>query len=165
MIVFDLACPTGHVFEAWFGSSDDYEGQRARGLVSCPLCGAGDVTKAAMAPYVGAKGNQRGPVPAPADRPAAAASAPAAAPPATPPTPEQVKAVLATLAEAQARMLSGAAYVGKRFATEAREMHFGERDEAPIYGEVSLDEARALQEDGVPIAPLPFPTRPPGQDN
>ncbi len=59
MIVFDLRCsPNGHVFEAWFGSSDDYESQRSRGLVQCPLCGAEAVEKAVMAPRVGAKGNQ-----------------------------------------------------------------------------------------------------------
>ena len=39
MIVFDLKCGTGHVFEAWFGSSADYADQQARGLVDCPICG------------------------------------------------------------------------------------------------------------------------------
>ena len=51
MIIFDLQCaPAGHVFEAWFGSTDDYEEQQARGLVSCPICGDGEVDKAPMAP-------------------------------------------------------------------------------------------------------------------
>ncbi|MBC8095157.1 MAG: DUF1178 family protein [Akkermansiaceae bacterium] len=36
MIIFDLKCaPLGHVFEAWFASSEDYEAQAARGLVVC----------------------------------------------------------------------------------------------------------------------------------
>ncbi|PXA90254.1 DUF1178 domain-containing protein, partial [Nostoc sp. 3335mG] len=35
MIVFDLKCGTGHVFEAWFGSSAAYEDQRSRGLLAC----------------------------------------------------------------------------------------------------------------------------------
>ncbi|HEX7740987.1 MAG TPA: DUF1178 family protein, partial [Sphingobium sp.] len=40
MIVFDLKCSDhGHVFEAWFGSTADYEDQGARGLIACPLCG------------------------------------------------------------------------------------------------------------------------------
>ena len=38
MIVFDLKCTHAHVFEAWFGSSADYEDQRARGLLTCPIC-------------------------------------------------------------------------------------------------------------------------------
>ena len=38
MIVFDLRCESsGHVFEAWFGSTGDYEDQLRRGLVQCPL--------------------------------------------------------------------------------------------------------------------------------
>jgi hypothetical protein len=39
MIVFDLRCGAGHVFEAWFGSNADWEAQRASGQVACPLCG------------------------------------------------------------------------------------------------------------------------------
>ena len=58
MIVFDLGCGGGHVFEAWFGSSADYDSQLARGLIACPLCGDSGVTKAAMAPAIGAKGNR-----------------------------------------------------------------------------------------------------------
>jgi hypothetical protein len=168
MIVFDLACPAGHVFEAWFGSSDDYESQRTRGLVACPLCGSEDIGKAAMAPHVGLKGNQRSARPAAlpvTDASAPPTPAPAPAPGGDTPSPAQIKAMLAAMAETQTKMLSGAAYVGKRFAAEAREMHDGEREHAPIYGEVSLDDARALLEDGVPVAPLPFPVRPPGQDN
>ena len=61
MIIFDLRCsPQGHVFEAWFGSSEDYEAQRARGLVACPICGAAAVDKAPMAPRVPAKGETGG---------------------------------------------------------------------------------------------------------
>jgi hypothetical protein len=59
MIVFDLQCGRrGHVFEAWFGSTDDYQEQRERGLVECPLCGDPEVAKAVMAPRVGAKANR-----------------------------------------------------------------------------------------------------------
>ena len=36
---------------------------------------------------------------------------------------------------------------------------------APIHGQASLAEARALVEEGVPIAPLPLPVTPPGKLN
>lgn len=58
MIVFDLQCDAAHVFEAWFGSSADYESQRERGLIACPFCESAVVTKAVMAPAVPAKGNR-----------------------------------------------------------------------------------------------------------
>src|SRR3546814_15827546 len=59
MIVFDIRCSSAHVFEAWFGSTEDWEDQRRRKLVSCPVCGSGEVETAVMAPAVAAKGNRR----------------------------------------------------------------------------------------------------------
>ena len=35
-------------------------------------------------------------------------------------------------------------------------MHDGDAPERPIYGEAKIEEAKALIEDGVPVAPLPF---------
>ena len=54
MIVFDLRCiEGGEVFEGWFSSTSDYDGQLERGLVQCPVCGSAKVEKAPMAPRVG----------------------------------------------------------------------------------------------------------------
>jgi hypothetical protein len=161
MIVFDLACNNaGHVFEIWFGSSSDYEDQKARGLVSCPYCGSTDIDKAVMAPNVAAKGNQRSEAkPKP---PAVQADTSVAA---NMPSPEQFKAMVAKLAEVQAKMLEGSEHVGARFADEARSMHLGEQDVRPIHGQASVEEARALVEEGIPVAPLLLPVRPPHTDN
>lgn len=150
MIVFDLRCGTGHVFEAWFGSSAAYEEQRAGGLVACPLCGSAEIDKAVMAPNVGAKGNQRAAAPARTDEP---------------PTPAAVKAALASMAAAQAKALEKSQWVGTAFADKARAMHVGNAPETPIHGQASLAEAKALAEEGVPIAPLPFPVVPPETRN
>ena len=43
-----------------------------------------------------------------------------------------------------------------QFAREARAMHLGDAPERAIYGEAKPDEAKALIEDGIPVAPLPF---------
>ena len=155
MIVFDLACNNaGHIFEIWFGSSADYEDQKARGLVMCPYCGSTDVDKAVMAPNVAPKGNQRSDP--------AAAPVPAAA---NVPSPEQFKSMVAKLAEVQAKMLEGSDYVGSRFADEARSMHLGEQESRPIHGQTSPEEAKALIDEGVPVAPLLLPVRPPKSEN
>ena len=151
MIVFDLACSAGgHVFEGWFGSTDDYESQKARGLLNCPMCGSADVAKAVMAPRVGAKGNQRvetAPVALSNDEPA------------------RLRQMMRALVEAQAKALEGSEYVGERFVEEARSMHLGEAVHRSIHGQASPDDARALIEEGIGITPLPFPVRPPGTDN
>jgi hypothetical protein len=154
MIVFDLACsPAAHVFEAWFGSTDDYESQRARGLVACPLCGSTAVEKSVMAPRVSPKANRGAPA-TPAATPAAGMS-----------SLETMKALLSTVAEAQRRILADSDYVGDRFAAEARAIHLGEIGERSIHGVATAAEARGLIEDGIPVAPLPLPVRPPRTDH
>ncbi|MFC3712209.1 DUF1178 family protein [Sphingoaurantiacus capsulatus] len=140
MIVFDLRCAHAHVFEAWFGSTEDYDDQRTRGLVTCPLCGDAEVTKAAMAPAVPAKGNR-----------APAGKQPVAAHP-----PEAVKAMLAAIAEVQAKVEANCDYVGNRFADEARAIHHGDAEERGIYGEATVEQAAALKDEGIDVAALPF---------
>lgn len=142
MIVFDLKCANAHVFEAWFGSSADYEDQRGRGLVSCPLCGVGEVEKAVMAPSIAAKGNRQAEL-----------------------TPATMKAAMAALAAAQAKALEKSEWVGTAFAGRARAMHAGEEDHAPIHGQATAAETRALIDEGVPVAPLPLPVVPPEARN
>ena len=143
MIIFDLKCaPQGHVFEAWFASSAAFAEQQAGGLVACPLCGSAEVAKAPMAPAVGAR---------------------SAAPSAT--SSSEAKAALAAAAALQKRLLQGSEAVGDRFAAEARAIHLGEAEARAIHGEATRSEAESLLDDGVPIAPLPFPVVPPGEEN
>lgn len=157
MIVFDLKCQSqSHVFEAWFGSSADYEDQKARGLLACPLCGDTAVTKAVMAPAVGAKGN-RGMVAVPRDEPAAPAISGA--------DQAKMKALVQALATAQTKALEDSTWVGRGFAEQARAMHYGEQDRASIHGEVAPAEAKALIAEGVEVAALPFPVIPPQAKN
>lgn len=152
MIVFDLKCISGHVFEAWFASSDAFQEQKGRNLLSCPLCGVSDVDKAVMAPNVPAKGNQRrdSNVTLANDVPTAAT---------------EVKAVLAKLAAAQAELIKNSQWVGRDFAQQARAMDAGEIDAALIHGQTSPDEARGLVEDGISVMPLLMPVIPPEKQN
>jgi hypothetical protein len=152
MIVFDLICsPAGHVFEAWFGSSPDYESQRQRGLVSCPLCGSGSVEKAVMAPRLGAKGNQ--------------ARQDLAVQPVVAPDPGAVKEMLAAVAAVQKQMLASSTYVGESFAAEARAIHSGEAEIRSIHGSATWKETAGLLSEGIQIFPLPLPVVEPGQEN
>jgi hypothetical protein len=150
MIVFDLSCDAGHRFEGWFGSSEDYAGQHARGLVTCPACGSVAVDKAPMAPAVPRKGNRQA-SPQPPGKQVMTRG----------PMPPEVAAALQNLADAQARALQDSKWVGDAFAEQSRAMHYGERDAETIHGQATPDEAAALFEEGIPVAPLPFPVAPP----
>ena len=154
MIVFDLECRTGdHRFEGWFGSSEDFADQQDRGLLSCPECGSFDIAKAVMAPAVGKKGNQGGALPN-TSRPMSNAAIP----------PEVVKA-MTKLAEMQNEALKSSRWVGDKFAEDARAMHYGEREVEVIHGQATLEEAKSLVEEGIGVAPLPFPIVPPDKAN
>ena len=99
MIVFDLRCDEGcPVFEGWFDSSTDFEGQFKRGLVQCPYCESPKVGKAPMAPRVSRSGGSK----------------------------SEVKDVLAEVAALQVRMLSNSEWVGSELPDTARAMHLGD---------------------------------------
>ena len=139
MIVFDLRCSGGHVFEAWFNSSAAFDAQSAARQVRCPICDDDDVAKALMAPNIPAKANRTKP--------------------ALPPT--EAKALLKALATAQAKALEHSEWVGPAFADRARAMHDGDETPATIHGQATPAEAKALVEDGVSVLPLLLPVAPP----
>ena len=164
MIVFDLQCePLGHRFEGWFGSSQDFQDQRERGLLSCPTCGSAEVAKAVMAPNIGRKGNQ---FVAPAAKSGEVASE-LAAPQASVPQavanrmPPEVVEMFKAVAAVQAEAIKTSTWVGDKFADDVRAMHYGEKDNAAIHGRTSLKEARDLIEEGIPVAPVLCPVVPP----
>jgi len=151
MIIFDLKCAAGgHVFEGWFGSTADYQDQQDRGLVCCPICGSVEVAKAVMAPAVAAKGN----------RAAAGGGQELFSS-----DPASVKRMLAALAAEQKKLLAASDHVGDRFAEEARAIHLGEADARAIHGRATRAQAESLIDDGIPVAPLPFPVVAPGEEN
>ena len=149
MISYSLKCAEGHVFDAWFRDSAAYDALAAAGRLACAVCGDARVDKAMMAP---ALAGQERPVPAAKEgAPPAAVPAPMLSAPAGP--------LEKMLTQLRRYLGEKADYVGRGFADEARRIHLGEADERAIWGEATSDEARALQEEGVPVAPLPFLSR------
>ncbi len=136
--VFNLHCVDGHAFEGWFGSAEDFDAQRARGQLTCPLCGSHSISKALSAPYVSTGAAQ----------PQAAAPQPAAMP-----TPAQMQALMVKLAR---EVVANTEDVGARFAEEARRIHYKESEERGIRGVTTKEEATALEEEGINVMPLPF---------
>ncbi len=175
MIVYDLECRAGgHLFEGWFGSSDDFAQQSQRGLVTCPECDSGDIVKAVMAPAVGRKGNQARTIETPAASSQPAAALPVAPPETTPSRgdtvssrklPAEAVEMMEKLASMQTEALKQSKWVGKDFAENARAIHYGEREEEIIHGQATIEEAQDLLEEGIEVAPLPFPVAPPDKAN
>jgi hypothetical protein len=72
---------------------------------------------------------------------------------------------LARVAEIQAELLKDSRWVGNEFADTARAMHSGEIEREQVHGNATLEQAKSLVDEGVPVAPLPLPVIPPSQVN
>ena len=147
MIRYSLRCEQSHSFESWFQSSAAYDQQVKRHLVACPVCGSVKVEKAIMAPRIASKkGRDKTPAPSPAEKPANEPTSLMMA---------QERELRAKIKELRDHIVKNADNVGERFPTEARAMHYGDKEHRPIYGEASPEEARALIDEGVEVSPLP----------
>jgi hypothetical protein len=137
MKVLDLQCSAQHQFEGWFASEDDFQGQLARGLVECPVCGDTAVAKKLSAPRLNLGAAQ-------------------------PQTKQEVMtAPDARLQAAWLKMvrhvLANTEDVGERFTEEARKIHYGESEERGIRGQASPEQRQELLEEGIGVLPLPVP--------
>ena len=137
MKVLNLQCSSGHGFEGWFGSEDEFQAQLGRGLVECPMCGDTAVAKMLSAPRLNLGASEPQPRQEVMNAPASAMQA------------EWMKMVRHVMANTED--------VGERFPEEARRIHYGETEERGIRGEASREETEALMEEGIGVMPLPIP--------
>jgi hypothetical protein len=179
MKVLDLQCAQGHSFEGWFGSQDDYDSQRSRGLVTCPVCNDSDILKKLSAPRLNlghgvapdaafqSVGSQEAgsstsnlPVNSPGKAPTKA----------TPPefgqgalSPElalnsdTLQQMQAAMSKMVRHVMANTEDVGPQFAEEARKIHYGEREARNIRGQATREETEALLDEGIEVMPLPVP--------
>ena len=134
MIHYSLVCDRSHKFDGWFASADAYDGQKTRGLVTCPICMTTSVDKALMTPSVSRSGSEKVSLSI------------------GHPQHQQLRDAMLAL---QNKVTSEADYVGDKFAEEARKIHFKEVDARGIYGEATKEEVAALIDEGVDFMPLP----------
>jgi hypothetical protein len=167
MIKYALNCENRHEFESWFQNGAAFDLQAERGLVHCPHCQTSKVTKAIMAPAVTSRTRlerenptaepamaltKAVPLSDPAGEPAGGESQPIAL------IDEGQRELRAMLRNLRQRIISESVDVGDRFTEEARKIHDGDMPQRPIHGQATLEEAKALLQEGIGILPLPqFP--------
>jgi len=183
MKVLNLQCAQLHTFEGWFGSEDDYQSQRERGLVSCPLCTNTAVHKLPSAPRLNLGASEPRPSKAPAKDETSVAkdiadnlpgsgharhetsnllavtalTSDALESSLTHMHPETVERVQEAWMKMVKHVMANTEDVGQNFAEEARKMHYGESEERNIRGQASLEETQELMEEGIEVMPLPVP--------
>ncbi len=143
MKVLNLRCANGHGFEGWFASEDDFLQQNGQTLIDCPLCGDKVITRLPSAPRLNLSG--------------ARDEAPAALPASPPPAPPQAADLQAAWLAGMRQLMSRTEDVGRRFAEEARRIHYGETPARGIRGEATPEEREALADEGIETVSLRLP--------
>jgi hypothetical protein len=168
MKVLNLQCAHQHSFEGWFASEDDFQSQLSRNLVECPMCESKHIEKMPSAPRLnfGAQrpraavaessddAGQVGDAGTPA-RGVHASSSPDIA--LAQASSEETTSGQADFLKALRHLVANTEDVGRRFADEARRMHYGDIEARSIRGQTSAREAVELLEEGIEVMPLPMP--------
>src|ERR1700730_12495324 len=105
--------------------------------LSCPACGATEVSRMPSAPRLNLSGAGEAPA-----SPAAAAD---------------MNEMQARVMRALREVLEKTENVGERFAEEARRIHYDEAPARNIRGVTTPEDAKSLVEEGIDVMPLPVP--------
>jgi hypothetical protein len=130
MIVFDLKCLHGHKFEGWFDDGKAYEDQKARGLLTCPVCNNANISKIPTAFSIKASHPERSPALAL----------------------KELSRLENTLTAFIEKNFDN---VGSRFATEALKIHYGVTEPRNIRGTSTQEEEKTLKEEGIEFIKVP----------
>jgi|SRR6056297_1363017 len=138
MIVFDLECINGHVFEGWFDDRDDLNRQQAQGLLQCPVCDSFSVS-----PKLSAVAIRKSAAPNSVASDRAMASQ------------AQLDAMAEFVEKTSRYVENNYEDVGTSFAKEALEMHYGAKAFKQIRGTTTKEEEKTLEKEGVPVLKIP----------
>ena len=152
MKVFNLQCSAGHRFEGWFKSSDSCEEQRARRLLTCPVCDDPEILRLPSAPHIQSSSSSADVQPS--EQPVGQAPA------AVGRLQDRRALVQQRLLELARALVESADDVGRDFPEEARRIHYQEAPERMIMGQATVEETQALQDEGIEVVSLPLLSKP-----
>lgn len=130
MIVFDLKCSSEHRFEGWFDDSQDYETQKQKGFLTCPVCNDSAISRVPSAFAIKSSSSARPPV-------------------------SEVDALAAVGKKICEYVEKNFDNVGTDFAKEALKMRFGVTEQRNIRGQSTKEEEEMLEKEGVPFIKIP----------
>ncbi len=133
MIKYQLKCECGKEFESWFKSSQEFDKLEKKKLLSC-ICGISNkISKQIMAPQVVSSKN-------------------------TDNNKQQAiyKNVQKKLEDLRNYIEKNAEFVGDKFVSEVRSIHYDKKKARNIYGHASLEETSELLEEGIEVSSIPW---------
>ena len=135
MIVFDLECSEGHIFEAWFNDTQSFEEQKAKGMISCPYCNDNLVSKV-ISPVTTKTSSE------PDEK-----------------TEEESIDYARLAKEIVDYVDKNFDDVGTEFAKEALKMHYDVAEKRNIKGSATADEEKMLEDEGIEFFKLAVPKK------
>ena len=133
MIKYQLKCECGKEFESWFKSSQEFDKLEKKKLLSC-ICGTSNkISKQIMSPRVVSSKN-------------------------TDNNKQQViyKNVQKKLEDLRNYIEKNAEFVGDKFVSEVRSIHYDKKKARNIYGYASPEETNELLEEGIEVSSIPW---------
>jgi len=133
MIVFDLKCSKGHIFEGWFNDIRSFEEQHAMKMIACPYCNDTKVRKV-LSP-VATKTSSR-----------------------TEEIKDKEEIDYKRLAKEVVNYINNHFEdVGTDFAKEALKIHYGVKEKRNIRGSATANEENTLKDEGIAFFKIPIP--------
>ncbi len=137
MIIYDLECLNGHSFEGWFTDRADFETQREKALLACPVCDNTDVVqklspicvKTTASPSSGSSMDRY----------------------------EILEKIVRQVSEYVEKNFED---VGTSFPEQALKMHYGAIEYRNIRGTATREDEKILADEGVPVVRVPVVKKP-----
>ena len=133
MIKYQLKCECGKEFESWFSSSSEFDKLEKKKMLSC-ICGTSNkITKQIMSPQVSISKKITG------DKQQAV-----------------YQNVQKKLEDLRNYIEKNAEYVGDKFVSEVRSIHYDKKKARNIYGYASPEQTNELLEEGIEVSSIPW---------
>tara|TARA_A100001011_G_C14224101_1_gene805794 strand:+ start:640 stop:1065 length:426 start_codon:yes stop_codon:yes gene_type:complete len=135
MIKYILKCSNEHEFESWFSSSKEFDKLKKKNLVECIFCSSIEVEKSIMSPQVLTKKQKN-----PKD------------------TLDQAKYIKIKnhLLKIRDYVEKNFKFVGDKFSKEVRSIYYDSKKSEQIYGSVTQEERKELEEEGIELTSIPW---------
>ena len=139
MIVYDLACVCGYIFEGWFQDREDFVAQQEAGFLSCPDCGGNAIRKILSPVSLGSSRE-------PSSMTTTAEKESGVSP----------QALLHALKIVQKYVEKNFEDVGTKLAEESLKIHYGVEEARNIRGVVTEEEEKVLEGEGIELLKVPI---------
>ena len=142
MIVFDLECDCGYMFEGWFQDRQDFDNQQTASFLVCPECGGRDIRKI-LSP-IRAQSSESA-----MDRDLQVKEEKS----------ESLNGAVEILETLQEFVQKNFEDVGTELATESLKIHYGVSEPRNIRGVTTEQEEKKLEEEGINLLKIPIPVK------